>query len=130
MGLSGHRFTSRAALPKRAVIALLGAALAWPALGVGAASAAPTSLGPKGSGNVADALLVQVRRGVTESDASDVVARVRGRELARFDESRVRVVSVAPDEREAARSELLTDPRVESVQDDAVASAALTPSDP
>ena len=130
MGLSGHRFISRAALPKRAVIALLGAALTWPAFGIGAVSAATTSLGPRGSGNVADALLVQVRRGVTDADASDVVARVRGRELARFDDSRVRVVSVAPNERDAARRTLLTDPRVESVQDDAVASVALTPTDP
>ena len=130
MRLPGNRFTSRPAPPKRVAVFLMGAALAWSAFGTAGVSAASNSQRSKGSGSVSDALLVQVRRGVTEAGATDVVARVRGRELARFDESRVRVVSVAPGERESARAELLADPRVESVQDDAVASAALTPSDP
>src|SRR5688572_1555441 len=130
MHLPRYGFISRAALTTRAVILLLGAALASPALGGTSVSAATGVLAPRGSGNVADALLVQVRPGVTESEAAALVTRVRGHELARFDEVRVRVVSVAPGEREAARRELLADPRVESVEDDAVASAALTPSDP
>jgi len=129
MGLLGIRHTWRALLIRRGVPALIGICLCLPGLAPATVAGATGEKGLKGSGNVEGALLVQVRRGVTESDATDVVSRVRGQELARFDESRVRVVSVAPAEREAARRQLLADARVESVEDDAVASAALTPND-
>lgn len=129
VGLLGHRFTLRGSLPARAVIVVLAVAVGSMSLGVGGVSAASPDA-PKGSGTVDDALLVRVRAGVTDVDAASLVSRVRGRELARFDESRIRVVSVAPNEREATRRELLSDRRVESVEDDAIASAAVTPTDP
>ena len=108
---------------------LAGTALALP-LALPMSVAADELPRSKGSGNVSDALLVQVRPGVNDWEAADIVSRVRGKEVGRFDESRVRVVSVDPSEREQARRTLLSDPRVQSVEDDAVAYATLTPNDP
>lgn len=84
----------------------------------------------RGSGAVDNALLVRLRSGVGAYDVAQVLARARATELGRAEESRIRIVSVPTIERELARRILLADPRVESVEDDPIASAAVTPSDP
>jgi thermitase len=113
-----------------ATFLLVAAAIALPLAQPTPALAADEPIRHRGSGDVSGALLVQLRPGVTSTDAADVLFRAGATELGRFDDSRVRVVSVRPAERASARRMLLADPRVERVEDDAVASAAVTPSDP
>jgi hypothetical protein len=84
----------------------------------------------KGSGAVTDAFQVTFRPGVSAQDASAALAAANAQELSRLVSSRVRLVTLPAADRSAARRALLTDPRVESVESDAVVSASVTPTDP
>ena len=84
----------------------------------------------KGSGSVTDALLVTMRSGTSAADAAQILSRVQGREIGSVGEQTTRVVSVPWMLRGMARKALLADPRVASVEDDAVATAAVVPNDP
>jgi subtilisin family serine protease len=84
----------------------------------------------RGSGGVSDALLVKLRPGVADADAGQILARAGATELAAVSESRIHVVSVPASSHWQARQTLQSDPRVESVEEDAIASAAVEPRDP
>jgi subtilisin family serine protease len=84
----------------------------------------------RGSGGVGDALLVQFRGSVSEADAAALFARTGVSEIGRFDELRLRVVSVPAANREHARVQLKADARVSSVENDAIASKSVNPTDP
>jgi subtilisin family serine protease len=84
----------------------------------------------RGSGAVGDALLVKMRSGTTAGDAAQILSRVQGQEIGSVGENATRVVSVPWMVRGMARKALLADPRVASVEDDAVATAAVVPNDP
>ncbi len=114
----------------RATALIVAAALAAPVVQPSAALAGTERPRYTGSGAVDDALLVTLRPGVGSTDAAQVLARARATELDRVDVNGIRVVSVPKLQRNLARRVLLADPRVASVEDDAVASAAVTPSDP
>lgn len=125
------RIRLRSPLHSGRLICLMAAALmAVPFVQPMAALAASENPWHRGSGAVSDALIVQLRPGVGSVDAAQVMKRARATELGRPDESKFRVVSVPAVQRELARKILLADPLVASVEDDAVASAAVTPSDP
>lgn len=83
-----------------------------------------------GSGQVEGALQVKLRPGVSSADAAAALVRAGATELSRVDESNVRVVSVPAQVHATAARLLSLDPRVEAVEEDAVATAAVVPSDP
>ena len=83
-----------------------------------------------GSGQVEGALQVKIRPGVSSVDAAAALLRAGATELSRVDESNVRVVSVPPQIHATAARLLSLDPRVEAVEEDAVATAAVIPTDP
>ena len=114
----------------RLISLLVAATLAVPFVEPMAALARAESPRHRGSGVVTDALIVGLRPGVGAADAAQVLSRARATELGRGDENQFRIVSVPTLQRELARRVLLADPRVASVEDDAVASATVTPSDP
>lgn len=108
---------------------MIAAALAVPFVRPMAALAGSETPMHRGSGAVTDALIVRLRPGLGATDATQVLSRARATELGRGDDSQYRIVSVPALQRELARRVLVADPRVMSVEDDAPASAAVTPSD-
>jgi subtilisin family serine protease len=120
------RNRSRALRVYAIVLALIVAA---PFAAPSAASADDTPR-ERGSGSVADALLVQFRGATTSSGVAELMARAGVHEIGRFDEGNVVVASVASQQRAAARSTLLADSRVVSVENDGVASKSVAPTDP
>ena len=84
----------------------------------------------KGSGAVQDAYQVKFRPGVSASDASAALAQAHATEIGRVERSRVRLVTFPAVGRSMTRQRLLSDPRVQSVETDAVATTSLTPGDP
>jgi subtilisin family serine protease len=84
----------------------------------------------RGSGVVADALLVQLRQQMPDLDVAGMISQAGGVEIGRFDEARLRVVSAPASKRAATKAALIADPRVQGVEDDAEISTAVTPSDP
>jgi subtilisin family serine protease len=105
-------------------------AVALPFVQPSAAAAVISMPGLKGSGTVEDAFQVRFRPGVSAQDASAILARAHAQELTRVDTSRVRLVTLPVVGRAAMRQQLMSDPRVQSVESDAVVSTSVTPTDP
>ena len=95
-------------------------AVALPFVQPSAAAGVISSPRLKGSGTVEDAFQVRFRPGVSAQDASAILARAHAVELSRVDRSRVRLVTLPLVGRAAVRQQLLSDPRVQSVETDAI----------
>lgn len=133
---------------------MVAAAIAVPFAGSSAILGREENPRQKGSGSVADALIVRLRAGVARTEMTDVLERAGATELSSMDDPRavanvgstasaasadtrprmdppaVHVVAVPAAQRNDARRALQADPRVASVEDDASADAAVNPSDP
>ncbi len=144
----------------RVICFMAAAALVVPLVEPSAALGREENPSQRGSGAVSDALLVRMRSGVADAETATILSRAGATELGRIDDpsgrmndplgrtddpsgrmndplglmneslGAIHVVSVAAAQRDFARRVLQADPRVVSVEDDATASAAVTPSDP
>lgn len=138
----------------RVTCLMVAAAVAVPFMGPSAALGREENPRQKGSGAVSGALIVRLKSGVARTEMADVLSRAGATEVASMDDPSsmaqpnsmasaatadaradvgrpaVHVVSAPAAQRSAARRALEADPRVASVEDDATADKAVTPSDP
>ncbi len=103
----------------------LGVSLAVPSISAGA-DVQPSL---RGSGTSAGALMVQLRPGVTDTDAAQAFSNAGATEVGRIDEIGVRIISVSSDTTQALKA-LRVDPRIAHVEVDSTATASVLPRDP
>lgn len=124
-----HRFDAPQMRRTMSLATILAVSLAVP-LATPSSAAAGEEPHQRGSGRASGALLVHLRAGVAESDATRLSASVGATEVGRLEGLDVRVLSVPASRRAEVRQRLLADQAVLSVEEDAVAEATMTPTDP